>query len=229
MKRFVVSLLALLVMGSLLAGVSEGGGYSKVVIKKMKPIVKVVKPAKVVPIVKPAIDRPIGPVPIPMKVDNGLCGWNVKTITELGIVAGMTGVNVGVLLPDYFGIGTWGNAIGIPSQPLTYKVGLGYVDGNDTNGNAWKAVPIFADGIISLPKTFGLDTFVGGGLNYVAYRTGQTSGSIGGQTYLGVQNDFGFGGKTTATVGYSIVRTGASENPYSSKGLLLLVGQNITL
>jgi len=165
----------------------------------------------------------------PPAAPTGMFGMGLQTCVEGGLVAGMVGLSGNVLLADPMGLGAM---VGLPANSVVYKLGVGYAQGNDTNSNTWKAVPITLGGVVMLPADMmgGIESFVGGGLNYVVYRTGQTSGSVGGDIYVGVQGDLGLGGKTYGTVGYSILRTGASDKgAYSSKSVTVQVGQNILL
>ncbi len=176
----------------------------------------------------------VTPPPAPVKAapsapSAGLFGLGLDTAVEAGLVAGMMGVSGNISFADMLGIGPM---LGLSDKAVSYKLGLGYAQGKDINSKEWKAVPITVDGVINLPADWmgGVETFVGGGVNYVAYRTGQTSGSIGGQVYLGAQGDLGLGGMTYGELGYSILRTGTSDKgAYSSKSVTVLVGQKITL
>lgn len=161
----------------------------------------------------------------------GMLGMGVNTSVEIGLIAGMVGLTGNVLLEDPMGIGPM---IGLPANAVQWKLGLGYAQGKDTNSNDWKCIPLIIDGVINLPADVmgGVESFVGGGLNYVIYRTGQTGGSYGVQAYVGIQGDMGLGlgGKTYGEVGYSILRTGTSDKgAYSSKSVTVLVGQKILL
>lgn len=214
----------------------------KVVKKATKKVVKkVVKKAPVAPkVMVPPPPAPIAapPPPAPVKVapvaaaPAGLLGLGVTTAAEVGLVAGMMGVSGNLILGDALGIGPM---IGLSDKAVEWKLGVGYVSGNDINSKAWKAIPVTVDGIINLPADMmgGVSTFVGGGLNYVVYRTGQTGGSYGGQVYVGAEGDLGLGGKTYGELGYSIVRTGtpsdATKGAYSSKSISVVVGQKIVL
>ncbi|MFA4967648.1 MAG: hypothetical protein WC624_05465, partial [Candidatus Margulisiibacteriota bacterium] len=92
-----------------------------------------------------------------------------------------------------------------------------------------KAIPIYAGGILYLPQWLGVqDSYLTGGLNYVVYGNGLTSGKIGGDIYFGLSTDFrlGFGlGKTGFEIGYNVVRS----NTITSKGISLSVSQLLNL
>lgn len=182
------------------------------------------------PVAVPPPPPPVKAAP-PPPAPTGLFGMGLETAAEVGMVAGMLGLSGNVVLADPMGLGAM---VGLPANAVAYKLGLGYAQGNDTNSKSWKAVPIVVDGLISLPADMmgGIETFVGGGINYVVYRSGQTGGSLGGQIYVGAQGDLGLGlgGKTYGELGYSILRTGTSDKgAYSSKSVSVLVGQKILL
>lgn len=169
--------------------------------------------------------------PPPPAMGAGMLGMGLNTSAELGLIAGMLGLTGNFLFEDPMGIGPM---IGMPANAVQWKLGLGYAQGKDKNQNDWRCVPLIVDGIINLPADVmgGVESFVGGGINYVVYRSGQTSGSIGGQVYVGIQGDLGMGlGKSYGEVGYSILRTGASTDKpmFSSQSVTVLVGQKILL
>jgi len=181
------------------------------------------------PVAVPPPPPPVKAAPPSAAAPTGLLGMGIQTAVEGGLIAGMAGLSANVLLADPMGLGAM---VGLPANAVMYKLGVGYAQGNDTNSVSWKAVPITLGGVVMLPADMmgGIETFVGGGINYVAYRTGQTSGSIGGDIYVGVAGDLGLGGKTYGEVGYSILRTGASDKgAYSSKSVTVQIGQMILL
>lgn len=156
-----------------------------------------------------------------------VCG-EVGTLTNRSIV----GARFDVILPEPLGLAAW---IGLPAQSLMYKVGFGYSAGQDNDGNEVKAVPLYADGVLMLPAELlgGINSYVGGGINYIIYRKGRESGTLGGQFFIGIMGDIGLAGigKTYAQIGYSILRSGTALgiNSISSRGLSLAVGQTIVL
>jgi hypothetical protein len=179
-----------------------------------------------------AVPPPPPPAKIaaPAPAATGLLGMGINTCVEGGLVAGMLGVSGNVLLADPMGLGAM---VGLPANAVMYKLGAGYVTGNDMNSKTWKAIPLTIGGVVMLPADMmgGIETFVGGGINYVVYRSGQTGGSIGGDVYVGAQGDLGMGGKTYGQLGYSIVRTGdgGTKGSFSSKSVSVQVGQKILL
>ncbi|MFA4967385.1 MAG: hypothetical protein WC624_04120 [Candidatus Margulisiibacteriota bacterium] len=180
------------------------------------------------PVAVPPPPPPVRAAP-PAPAPTGLFGMGLQTAVEGGLVAGMLGVSGNLLLADPMGLGAM---VGLPANSVMYKLGVGIASGNDMNSKTWKALPITLGGVIMLPADMmgGIESFVGGGINYVVYRTGQTSGSLGGDIYVGMQGDLGLGGKTYGQVGYSILRTGTSDKgAYSSKSVSVQVGQKILL
>jgi hypothetical protein len=78
----------------------------------------------------------------------------------------------------------------------------------------------------------GIESYVGGGVNYVVYGSEKLAGSYGGQIYYGIQGDIGLGGKSYAELNYSIIRSGkdAGHNvQYSMKGVGISVGTTLLL
>ena len=78
----------------------------------------------------------------------------------------------------------------------------------------------------------GQDAYVGGGLNYLAYKSGRNQGSFGAEAFIGVQGDpMGTGGKTFIEVGYSMLRTGGQASPplFSLKGIYAMIGFKISM
>jgi hypothetical protein len=192
------------------------------------------KAGMVAPPPPPVAAPPPPPPPPPVRAAPaaGLLGMGLMTQADLGIVAGnMIGLLGSIVLPDPMGLA---GMVGLPANAVSYKLGLGYAQGKDKNESDWKAVPIIVDGVLSLPADMmgGIESYVGAGINYVVYRTGQTGGSLGGQAYAGVQGDLGLGGKTYGQVGIGYLRTGdgGDKGSYSTGyGLSLLVGQKILL
>ena len=132
-----------------------------------------------------------------------------------------------LVLDDPLGIGSM---LGLSAKAVNYRVGLGGATGNDGNDKTMKAIPLFIDGILNLPADMmgGIESYVGGGVNYVLYGTDQKTGTYGIQAFVGAKGDLGLGGKSFAEVGYSIIRCG-DANKRSAKGISISVGQSIVL
>lgn len=177
----------------------------------------------------------VPPPPVQMSaapMSAGLFGMGLDTAYAIGYIADKSVISLrgDVILADPLGLGP---IVGLPAESVKYRVGLGYTQGNDTNDNTWKSIPLYVDGLIMLPADVlgGIESYLGGGINYVVYRTGQTSGSLGGEIYYGIQGDIGLGGKSFAQVGYTILRTGSvtTGTAYSTKGIGIEVGTSLVL
>lgn len=162
--------------------------------------------------------------PVKAAPSTGLFGWGLNTDLAVNYVMdkSILGLRADLLLPDPLGLG---GLVGLPKEAVGYKLGLGYFSGNDNKNVAFRGVPIYLDGVIMLP----MGTYLQGGINYLLDRNGSKSGSIGGQVYLGIAGDIGLGSKSFAQIGYSILRTGDTATPRSTKGLDIAIGQMITL
>jgi hypothetical protein len=160
----------------------------------------------------------------------GLFGMGIPTSGSFLYIAGNStmGLRGDIVLSDMLEIGPM---IGLSADSINYKIGLGYTQGKDINDNEWKSIPLFIDGIINFPEdVLGVESYIGGGLNFVVYRTSQTTGSYGLQAYAGIQGDLlEIGSNSFAEVGYSIVRTGPTDPAFSSKGFSLSLGQQLVL
>ena len=176
---------------------------------------------------------PVAPVPPPAPVvvkpvvPAGLFGLGLNTTlagqyinTGKGAISGSVGVMGNVVLDDFIGLGPM---VGMSANTVKFKLGMGGFYG----GGGLKAIPVYAGGIIYLPQWMGgQDSYLTGGLNYVVYGNGQTSGKLGGDVYFGITTDFGLGlGKTGFELGFNVVRS----STVTSKGISLSVSQPLVL
>ncbi|OGC03841.1 hypothetical protein A2276_08325 [candidate division WOR-1 bacterium RIFOXYA12_FULL_43_27] len=170
------------------------------------------------------VPQAVAPAPMKAAPSTGLFGWGLNTDLAVNYVMdkSIVGLRADLLLPDPLGLG---GIIGLQKEAVGYKLGLGYFTGNDTKDVAFRGIPIYLDGVIMFP----MGMYLQGGINYLVNRSGSKSGSIGGQVYVGVAGDIGLGSKSFAQIGYSILRTGDSATPRSSKGFDIGIGQMITL
>lgn len=178
----------------------------------------------------------VTPKVVAAKAPEGLFGWGLKTdltgiylMTGKGKYNGAVGLRANVILDDPLALGT---IVGMSADSVKYRIGLGGLYGVDINGARIKAIPIFVDGVLSLPADWmmGLDTYVGGGLNYTVYGSGQTAGSYGAEAYVGLKADLGLGlGQTGFELGYTAIRANGSTPKLSAKGLSFAVSQPIVL
>jgi len=179
--------------------------------------------------------QPMAPVPpsapgytAPAAAGAGMLGLGLNSNlsgqyinTGKGAASGSIGLMGNLLLDDMIGLGPM---VGLPANAVKYTVGMGGFYG----GGGLKAIPLKAGGIINLPADWmgGLESYLSGGLNYVVYGNGQTSGKIGGDVFYGVNVDLGLGlGKTGFELGYNVVRS----NTVSSKGISLSVSLLLAL
>jgi hypothetical protein len=211
---------------------------AKKAVAKKKVVKKAVKAApkvapKVAPIAPPPPPvAPIAPTPVAVKAapSAGLFGWGLNTAwtgtylnTGKGKINGCLAASAALVVKDPFMLS---GLVGLPADSLKYLVGVGGLYGNSTaDGDRIKAIPVFVDGVISLP-VMGMDTFIGGGLNYVVYGSGQKAGNVGGEIYVGMSQDLGLGlGKTSFELGWAAVRAYQE----TAKGFTLSVCQPIVL
>jgi len=168
----------------------------------------------------PVVVRPAAPAGLlGMGINTSLAGSYINT--GKGSLSGSIGARGDWLLDDFVGLGSM---VGLSADAIKYKAGLGAVYG----GGGMKAIPLYAGGIINLPADMmgGLETYLTGGLNYVVYGNGQTTGKIGGDAAVGMNIDLGLGlGKTGIELGWGAVRS----DTVTSKGIMLSVSQPIVL
>ena len=133
---------------------------------------------------------------------------------ELGLSAGLFGA-----IPSVAGEIWFHKFLGLEGTGV--KVGFRYAQGKDAGEVMRKNAVISLDGTIDLNQGPGAIFYLAGGPNYLAYTTGQKSGTLGGEVYLGVQEGSPAYGSLYAEAGYSAIRTGFSP---SYKGLDLNLG-----
>ena len=103
------------------------------------------------------------------------------------------------------------------------RLGVAYAQGEDSDKVMRKHALILLDGIYRLnPHTTpGIRSYIGLGLNYDAYTTGQKSGDLGGHAFYGVEGGRYWGGQLFFEIGYGTIRTGFSPD---YQGLTALLG-----
>ena len=176
------------------------------------PVVNVTTPAPVVVLPPPP------PGLFGMGVPVALTGLYINTGN--GNYSGTGGLKGEVILNDFTGLS---NMLGLAPKAINYKLGVGVADGG---GSGLKAIPVYAGGTIALPMMGGIEPYLVGGLNYVVYGNGKTSGKIGGDAGLGLKVDMGFGiGKTGLELGWGVVRS----NTVTAKGVMFSVSQTLVL
>lgn len=99
------------------------------------------------------------------------------------------------------------------------RLALGYAIAPDMSR---KYLPVSFDLIFNLPPGIitGVDSYVGGGVNYTALTSGRTAGTFGGELFYGVESE-GLGGKMFGELGYGTLQTGFGP---SQASITLLVG-----
>lgn len=183
------------------------------------------------------VPAPVTPPPAPVvraapaPVSAGMFGWGLNTGYTAGYIAGnsVTLLRADLILGDGLGIGSM---LGVGQDAINWKIGLGGALGTSISGRSAKAIPLFIDGIINIPADLlgGVESYLGGGVNYALYGTGRTTGSYGGEIYYGIKGDIGLGGKSYIEVSWSDIRSGSSVTPaYSMKGVGVNVGTQLLL
>jgi hypothetical protein len=185
-------------------------------------------PTRVAPTPPPPPAR-VAPRPAPKPA--GLMGMGLNTSYSAGYLAGNSVIVArgDMILADALGIGPM---LGLSDDAVSWKIGLGgALASKDINDNERKAIPLFIDGVLAIPADVmgGIDSYVGGGVNYVLYGSGKEAGSYGGQVYYGIKGDIGLGGDSYAELAYSIIRSGATTTPYSMKGIGINFGTELVL
>lgn len=187
----------------------------------------------------PPPPRRVAPPPPPAPVSRakpatmGMFGMGLNTGYSVGYLMGNS-VIVGrgdLILGDAMGIGPM---LGLSDDAVSWKIGLGGAMGKDINDVEKKAIPLFVDGVLSIPADVmgGVESYVGGGVNYVVYGSEKMAGSYGGQVYYGIKGDVGLGGDSYAELNYSMIRSGSDAGhavPYSMKGIGINFGTTLVL
>lgn len=233
---FVICGLLMGIVGVYTADAAKAPAKKKVVKKVVKKAAPKKKAAPAPAPVAPAPPPPVAPAPPPPPVARvapaapaGLFGLGINTCASGGYLMGKS-LMVGrgdLILEDPLGLGS---IVGLGAKAVNYRVGLGYGTGKDASNNNMTALPLFIEGILNLPADLmgGIESYIGGGVNYTLYGTDRKTGTYGIQALAGVKGDIGLGGKSFVEVGYSVIRAG-STNLRSAKGIGVAVGQTIVL
>ncbi|OGC33030.1 hypothetical protein A3J90_08570 [candidate division WOR-1 bacterium RIFOXYC2_FULL_37_10] len=122
-----------------------------------------------------------------------------------------------------------GSKIGLAEDAVEYKAGLGYSMGSGTDDQPINAIPLYVDAIIYLKEgsLFGMDPFIGFGLNFNLIGRDGKSGNLGGQVYGGILANFGLGGKTEFSIGYQSMKIG--DGVPSANGIIFSVAHPFVL
>lgn len=233
-----------LLLGIFSLGLEQAQAQSKIIRKTVKktiqpPIAPEPAPQKVS---TQEINSEVPPPPPPPtqdvvtpKTEKGLFGWGRNV--DLGALylinrSGQSGL-LGVLAARgdlvFSDPLLLGEKIGLAEDAVEYKLGLGLAFGNDVNNNPINSIPLYADTLIYLKEGafFGMDPYLGFGLNYNLYGTDQKSGDWGGQIYTGVLVDFGSDlGKTKIAVSYNSIKV---SNIRLAEGISISITQPFVL
>ncbi len=234
------TLALLLVLTLTVTFVTSAFAQSKVVTKTIR---KTIKP-EIAPAPAPnespsneALEMPEPPPPPTnhaAKTNNGIFGLNTRADINgsyayasgqkgfLGLLGG--GANIIFADPALFG-----SKLGLAEDALEHKVGLGAYVGQDKNDLNMFSIPLIADVTLYLKEGsfFGLDPFVGAGLNLNLIGTNSTFGGMGYNLYTGMLADLGWAaGPTEFKVGYRSIKVGDIR---TSDGIIFGIGQPIKL
>jgi len=175
---------------------------------------KKVKPKRIVhPLVEPQRETP-GPVIIreappvlqtgPAYTKSTSFGGQIIGLSA-GLFGGIPSVAAEIWFPNIF-----------DTAKFNLRSGVRYAQGEERK-NALACL----DGVYFFYDQTNFRAYLGGGLNYLAYTTGKTSGSVGGQLYLGMEAGSWHSGSFYLEAGYAAIRTGFSP---AIKGLNLNIG-----
>ncbi len=244
-KKIICSLLTLILFcGFCLVFSSGASAQSKIIQKTVK---KVITP-EIAPVDPPeenaetVPDLPPLPPPSPpenqseiLEKNSGLFGWGINTDVgglylynrtgQEGLL-GVLGARGNLVFEDPMQLGS---RIGLAEDAFEYKLGLGLTLGNDTNNEPIFSIPLFTEMVVYLKEgsLFGLDPFVGAGVNFNIFGTDSTMGGMGTQIFGGILADFGLeSGKTALSLGYNTINVGSLR---SAQGLTFSVAQPLIL
>jgi len=215
MKKIFASALIIVLCLSLPSIGAQKGKARRVIKPKVVIKAPVVRPVIIAPrVIRPVVIQPLPPSRPVVVVKEKAPPKPPHEGPEFGLSGGLFGN-----IPSV-GVDAWFHKIlGIGGTGI--KAGLRYAQGEDSNKNIRKNILICADGIYDFNSGPGAIFYLAGGLNYLAYTTGQTNGGVGAELYLGVEEGSFAYGSLYAEAGYSAIRTGFSP---TIKGLYLNFG-----
>lgn len=131
---------------------------------------------------------------------------------SLGYTAGLPAIQAEARFHDVFDM-----------VRTSFRIGATYAQGEDTDKVMRKHALLAVDGMYRLnpPQAQGFRSYVGGGLNYDVYTTGQKSGAMGYQLFYGVEAGPANNGQTFFELGYGTIKTGFSPD---NTGLMAMIG-----
>lgn len=238
MKKIVnLTIITTLIISFALATTQAGEAQTKIIRKSIRKVIRPeitptqapkVSTVEATPTLSPAPPPPPNYEVTTTTEDKGLLGWG-QNIDIAGLLQGgngSLGFRANWLFADPWKIGS---KLGLAEDAVEYKLGTGLLFGSDINNNAINTIPLFFDTVLYLKEGsfFGLDPYVGAGLNYNLYGTGSKIGTWGGQLFGGILVDFGLAsGKTGLELGYGALRVGDN---LSAKGIFFSVRQPLRL
>lgn len=234
-KLAILTLVAILT----LTFISSSLAQNKVIRKTVRKVIKPEIAPEPAPVEEPAVieEMPDLPQPPPEPGTFGqdsLFGWNTKSELngsyaynsgQSGFL-GLVGGNLNLIFADPAGLGS---RIGLAEDALEYKAGLGLFLGQDKNDLNMFSLPLIANATLYLKEDslFGLDPFIGAGVNLNLIGTDSTMGGLGFNLFAGSLADFGWGtGPTEFKLGYRSIKVGDIR---TSDGIIFGVGQPIKL
>jgi len=181
----------------------------------------------------PMPEPPLPPIET-QKQDKGLLGWNSRAdVSGLYLLnsgqkglLGLIGAGANLIIDDPAKIGA---NLGLAEDALEYRVGTGLYLGQDKNDQSMFSIPLKADATLYLKEgsLFGLDPFIGTGINFNLLGTDTTIGGMGGEIFGGVLANLGWGtGPAEIIVSYGSKRVGSIRD---AEGLGFSLAQPIKL
>jgi len=128
-----------------------------------------------------------------------------------GLFSGAVAINGEVRFPLQ-------KVFGPATTSIRYLFGIAQNENSTT-----RYYPLQADYIFNFPAGYitGVENYIGLGLNYTLYSSGNGIGMVGWQACYGIQSE-GFSGKLFCELGYGLINSGSSGT--SAKGVSLLLG-----
>jgi hypothetical protein len=171
-------------------------------------IVAPVRPAPPPVVVVPA---PPPPAPEPTPVPEVIKPRSPQFGISAGIIGSVPAARAEIKFLDPFDL-----------VSTSIRIGAAYAEGKDSDKTLRKHALIVLDGMYHLnpPHTKGIRSYLGLGINYDAYTTGQVSGDLGASAFYGIEGGPVNGLQMFFELGYGSIRTGFSPD-YTGLSALL--------
>ncbi|MEA3494132.1 MAG: hypothetical protein U9R38_07100 [Candidatus Margulisiibacteriota bacterium] len=222
------NLALILILVIALAGSAAAQKVIKKTVKKViTPQISPVQPPKteVTPEVVPEVPPPPPPPTYEVQTleeDKGLFGWGINSNVSGKLLYGsiLAGIRGDIVFSDPLMIG---EKIGLAEDAVEYRVGSGF-----SISDKLKTIPLYADAVVYLKEgsLFGTDGYIGTGLSYNLYGTGQQSGGLGGQFYVGILTNLGLEERAGINIGYASYNVGSN---LSDSGIYISLSQPLKL